>query len=284
MKTRIITSIIIVAIAVPIFVLSGTAVYPIVLALVSGFSLFELLRVLGFEKKLPVAIPSYLIAVALPPIAYFSGDRLVEYVVLLGAVLYAYLLYLLFLSVFSKGKLKFTRMAGVFCIVTYVTLAFAALCAIRSIENGAYFFGIIFICSWVSDVFAFFTGVLFGKHKLIPEISPKKTVEGCIGGIVFATAAMLVYGLIVDLFFDHIQVRYLVLGLMGLVLSAISQVGDLVASSIKREEGVKDYGTLLPGHGGITDRFDSIYAIAVLALIICVLCPPFLSIHSAIIP
>lgn len=284
MKTRIITAILILVIAIPTFVLSGTVVYPIVLALVSGFSLFELLRVLGFEKKLPVAIPSYLNAIALPLIAYFAGDRLADYTIFCGAVLYAYLLYLMFLSVFSKGKLKFTRMAGVFCLTAYVTVAFASLCAIRGIDNGAFFFGIAFICSWVSDVFAFFTGVLFGKHKLIPEISPKKTVEGCIGGIIFATAAMLVYGLIIDLFFDYIEVRYHVLALMGLVLSAISQVGDLVASSIKREEGVKDYGTLLPGHGGITDRFDSVYAIAALVLVICVLYPPFLSIHSAIIP
>ena len=118
-----------------------------------------------------------------------------------------------------------------------------------------------FMIAWATDTFAFATGKLFGKHKLIPEISPKKTVEGAIGGIVFATLAFLLYGFGVELFTD-LTANYLVLAISGAILAVISQIGDLIASLIKREHGVKDYSNLLPGHGGIMDRFDSILAVS----------------------
>ena len=275
MKARVLTSILIVAIAIPTFVLSGYIVYPIVLSLLALMAIFELLRVLGAEKNLAVAIPSYLLALALPIAAYFATEDLTAYFLIATIVVYVFLLYILILSVFSRGKMGFSRVARIFASVTYVVLAFAALSAIRYIENGEFCFGMVFIASWVSDVFAFLVGILIGKHKLIPEISPKKTVEGFIGGIFFATVAMLLYGLLIDLFVADMTVNYIVLGVMGVILSILSQLGDLIASTVKREEGVKDYGSLLPGHGGIMDRFDSVFAIAVLALIICVLFPPF---------
>lgn len=275
MKTRIITSVIIVAIAIPAFLLSGYIVYPIILALLSALTAFELLRVFGYHKRPAVAIPSYLLAISMPIAAYFIASDYTVFFIVCAAALYAYLLYLFMVAVFSKGAIKFSRMAAVFCAIAYSALAFTSTSAIRYIENGVLCFGIIFICSWVSDVFALVVGVLFGKHKLIPEISPKKTVEGLIGGVVFATAAMLLYGFIIDLLVPDKTVNYLVLGVSGVLLSLISQLGDLVASTIKREEGVKDYGTLLPGHGGIMDRFDSILAVSVIALAVCIVFPPF---------
>jgi len=274
MKTRIFTSILIVAIAIPTFLLSEYIVYPIVLAALSGAAMFELLRVLGCHNRPAISIPSYCIGVTLPVCAYFVREWLTCFLLVCVAVIYAFLLYLFMVSIFSRGKIKFSRIAGVFCTVSYATLAFTALCAIRYIENGVFLFGLVFIASWVSDVFALLVGTLLGRHKLIPEISPKKTVEGLIGGVVFATLAMLLYGLIIDCFFADKSVNYLILASMGVGLSLLSQLGDLIASTIKREEGVKDYGTILPGHGGITDRFDSIFAISVLTLIICVVFPP----------
>ena len=274
MKTRILTAILILAVTIPTFIFSGYIIYPIVLSLLSVVSVYELLRVFGFGKNAVIAVPSYALAFGLPLSAYFASGNTSEYFLICSAFVYAYMLYLFMLAVLSKGKIKFSQLAKVFCAIAYVALAFASLSVIRYIENGAYCFGIVFICSWVSDVCALFAGTLFGKHKLIPEISPKKTVEGLIGGVVFGTLAMLLYGFILDMVVDTITVNYLMLGAMGLVLSLIAQVGDLIASTIKREEGVKDYGSLLPGHGGITDRFDSIYAISLLTLIICVIFPP----------
>ena len=275
MKTRILTSMIIGAVAIPTLVLSGTVLYPIVMSLLAVVSVFEMLRVLGYGRNISIAVPAYLIAIAFPLAAYYLTSSIVRSVALGAAVLFDYLLYLLALPVFTKGKLKITGMASVFCTTAYVILAFSALSAVRTLDNGVFYMFIPFICSWVSDVFAYFVGRFFGKHKLIPEISPKKTVEGSIGGIVFAVLAMLLYGFIIDSFFDAINVNYLVLGLMGLILSIISQIGDLIASSLKREYGVKDYGNILPGHGGIADRFDSIFAIAFLVFAFCAAFPPF---------
>ena len=275
MKTRILTSIIIGAVAIPTLVLSGTLLYPIVMSLLAMVSVFEMLRVLGYSKKPAIAIPAYLIALAFPTAAYFAADNIMSCAVIGASVLFVYLLYLFTLPVLTRGELKITGMSAAFCTTTYVILAFSALSAVRTLDNGVFYMFIPFICSWVSDMFAYFVGRLFGKHKLIPEISPKKTVEGSIGGIVFAVLAMLLYGFIVDSFFDAITVNYIVLGLMGFVLSIISQIGDLIASSLKREYGIKDYGNLLPGHGGIADRFDSIFAIALLVLAVCATFPPF---------
>ena len=275
MKTRIITAIIILSVIIPTFMLSGTVVYPIVLSALAVRSVFEMLRVFGFDKSLAVCIPSYLLAFCLPTVAFFHKGDVKDFFMLCLILVYFYMLYLLMVSVVTRAKVKFSQLARVFCAISYVTFAFAALAIIRYINNGAYFFAISFICAWVSDVFALLVGKLIGKHQLIPEISPKKTVEGSIGGIVFATIAMLLYGFLLDRFVDTLEVNYLVLGVMGLVLAIVSQGGDLIASTIKREGGVKDYGHILPGHGGVTDRFDSIYAVAVLALVICVVFPPF---------
>ena len=275
MKTRILTSVLIVAIAVPMFLLSDYIVYPIVLAALSALSVFEMLRVLRFNKKLFISIPSYLIAIALPIGAYFYRYDPKDFFIFCSVIVYLYLLYLLIISVVTRATVKFSSVTRVFCAASYVTLAFSALSIIRYIDNGVYCFVIPFICSWASDVFALVVGRIFGKHPLIPEISPKKTVEGSIGGVVFATAAMLLYGYLLDVFVESLSANYIVLGVMGLVLSMISQAGDLIASTIKREEGVKDYGNILPGHGGITDRFDSVYAVAFIALVICVVFPPF---------
>ena len=277
MKTRILTAIAIAAVVIPTLIFSGTLLYPIVMSALSVMAVFEMLRVLGYAKKPAVVLPAYLIALAFPTAAYFASADIIKYAVIGASVLFIYLLYLLTLSVLTKGELKITGMSAAFCTTVYVILAFSALSAVRTLDNGAFYMLIPFICSWVSDTFAYFVGRLLGKHKLIPEISPKKTVEGSIGGVVFAVLAMLLFGFIVDSFFGDITVNYLVLGLMGFVLSIISQIGDLIASSLKREYGVKDYSNLLPGHGGIADRFDSIFAIALLVLAICAAFPPFIT-------
>ena len=140
---------------------------------------------------------------------------------------------------------------------------------------GVFVIILVFMVSWVTDVGAYFVGMLLGKHKLIPEISPKKTVEGAIGGIVVATSAYLLYGFVLDTLIPDMSVNYLFLGVFGFLLSIFSQLGDLVASLIKREYGVKDYGRIFPGHGGILDRFDSTISVSVVLMILCLVFPPF---------
>lgn len=129
-----------------------------------------------------------------------------------------------------------------------------------------------FICAWSCDTFAYFTGRFFGKHKLIPHVSPNKTVEGSVGGVVGAMVICIVYLLIVKNVFDtnmlqwsNVVVEGAVYGLVG---GALSQLGDLIASAIKRDTGIKDFGWIFPGHGGFMDRFDSVMFIAPIMFIL----------------
>ena len=115
---------------------------------------------------------------------------------------------------------------------------------------------------------AYFSGVTLGKHKLCPAISPKKTIEGSIGGIIFCIIGCVAYRLILASFHDNLPPVW-IFAVLGFVVSIVSQIGDLMFSLIKRRYGLKDYGILFPGHGGVLDRFDSVIATAPLILIVC---------------
>ncbi len=138
---------------------------------------------------------------------------------------------------------------------TVVPLSFIYM--VRMSQFGEYLVWLIFICAWGSDTGAYFTGRSLGKHKLTPSLSPNKTVEGAIGGVVVATILAFIYGLIITRMRSNVDiaVNCAIIGAVGAVLS---QFGDLAASAIKRQSGVKDFGNLIPGHGGVLDRFDSI--------------------------
>ena len=138
--------------------------------------------------------------------------------------------------------------------------------------NGRYLIMVAFILAFTSDSGAYFVGRAFGKHKLAPVISPKKTVEGLIGGVLSAVLFMVVYAIILQFGF-HFRVNYgwaIVYGILG---SLASVLGDLTFSVIKRQTGIKDYGKLLPGHGGILDRFDSMVVVGPLTEAMILLMP-----------
>ena len=145
----------------------------------------------------------------------------------------------------------------------------------REATGGEYYWYFIFIGAWVTDTFAYFSGRLFGKHKLIPAVSPKKTVEGAIGGAVCCALVAMLYGLVIGKCFDGVSPNYLVLAVSGLLIAVVSQIGDLAMSAIKRQYGIKDYGKLLPGHGGLLDRFDSCMAVTILLTFINAYFPLF---------
>ena len=265
MRIRTITSAFILAVTVPLVIFSQYLIYPIALALCSLLAVFELLRVIGVEKKWIVSVPAYIIAPILPLCSYFvSGEEKnqMQYMLYAVAVIFAYMLYMMSVAVFSKGKLTMVAVSEVFLTVSYVVISFTSLCLVRYLRHGLFFLMLVFIVAWVCDSAAYIFGSLFGRHKLIPEISPKKTVEGAIGGVVVTALASVFFGFMVDVFTEGITPDYLVLALTGLVLSVVAQLGDLIASLIKREHGAKDYGNVLPGHGGIMDRLDSIIMIA----------------------
>ena len=152
--------------------------------------------------------------------------------------------------------------------VVYIIAAFTALVYVRDLMYpGLFVFLLCLICSFATDIFAYFTGYLFGKHKLIPAVSPKKTVEGAIGGVVFCVLFLLLFGFIIEVSVGA-KANYLVLAIGGIFISVVSQIGDLVMSLIKRKYGIKDYGKLFPGHGGVLDRCDSVLAVTIVITII----------------
>ena len=252
MLKRTITAIVAIAVFIPICYFSDTVVFPLAMTALSLIAVYEMLHCLGMKAP-AVVIPSYLLGL-LPLLPRFAGENAVE---LMLASCVMYLILILAADVFSRGKLDFADSAASFTGVFYVTVSFAAIVLLRGV--GHYFYLLTFIGPWVSDTFAYLTGRFFGRHKLIPEVSPKKTVEGSIGGIVFAAVGFVITALVIRRFFDpSVSPNYIVLAISGAVISVISQIGDLSASVIKRRYGVKDYGWLFPGHGGVMDRFDSV--------------------------
>ncbi len=276
MKQRTITGAILAAILIPIILLSEYIIYPITLSLLCLMAVYEVLSVLGASKRYAIAVPSYLMALALPSSAYFWQNMNKEaYIFSLVTVIIGYMIYLFFVLILRRdNSLTYSRIAEIFTMISYVVISFTALSLVMYIDNGTYYFWLVLLAACITDIFAYLTGMLIGKHKLAPEISPKKTIEGSLGGMFFATLSFVIYGIIVDLV-TELQVNYVWLILLGIVLSVVGQIGDLLASVIKREHGVKDYGNLLPGHGGIMDRFDSVLAVAMVMLVICHYLPPF---------
>ena len=267
LKTRIISAVIGLLILFPVLWFSDTILFPIVLALCAAIAAYEIATCVG-ARAWYVLIPSMVFAAYGPLLTEWVSSTVKSYIAFLAMMAFAYLFLLLTIAVFTRGKLKFSCVAEVAIGVVYATVGFTSIALLRRIPDGEYLFGMIFVAAWMTDTMAYFTGRLLGKHKLCPEISPKKTVEGSVGGIVFCALSFLLYGFIVHKI-SGLTPNYIMLFLSGLALSVVSQIGDLAASLIKREHGVKDYGKLMPGHGGVMDRFDSILAVAPILLCLC---------------
>lgn len=265
MKTRVITAAVLIAVLIPVLVFSSTPVYPAFFLLLTVIGLFELFRCVGQQKNLVATVPCYLLAaVFLASTRYFPADKIAG---ILGLSSFFVMAWQLCVSVFSGEGYKVTSASLVGVMTVYICFGFSSLVFLRDIEGGEVVFLLPFLLPWISDSFAYFSGRAFGKHKLIPEVSPKKTVEGAVGALVCTPLIALLYGFIVSLVTDYLP-NYPLLAIAGVVVSAISQCGDLIASLIKRQFGIKDYSSLFPGHGGVLDRFDSVLITGPFLLII----------------
>jgi len=246
---RVISGICLVAITAPALYFGGWFLYALCLV-ISLVGNFELLRVAGLEKS-PLGICAYVAT-----IAYYMTMLSPDHSIL---VLVAAFLAQMSVYVFTFPKYKAENVMWSFFGIIYVTVMLAYIYETRTLDNGVYLVWLIFVSSWGNDTFAYFTGVLIGKHKMAPVLSPKKSVEGAIGGIAGATILGIIYGSIVSTRMSEVigspVLTFAVASCVGAILAI---VGDLAASAIKRNYNVKDYGKLIPGHGGILDRFDSV--------------------------
>lgn len=248
-RTRLISGIILVILAV-LFIFLGGDILLAVMGLISLIGMYELYRVLNIHKEL-LAIIGYLACVV-----FFVNLRF-GFIPDILMFVFGYMIILMFIYVFAYPKYDAAKLMTVFFGVFYVAGMLSYIYKIRMLEGGLYLTFLIFICSWGCDTFAYCFGKLFGKHKMSPRLSPKKSVEGAVGGVV---GTGLLAALYCYIFKDslHIGVQEIVvLSVLSAVCGLISMVGDLTASAIKRNYDIKDYGKLIPGHGGILDRFDS---------------------------
>lgn len=153
-------------------------------------------------------------------------------------------------------KYNYLDIAVTIVTFIYVPVFFSFIYLVNAKANGNFLIWLIFIGAWLCDTTAYYIGKQFGKHKLCPEVSAKKTIEGSIGGLLGSALGCGIYGILINKYIPHIPAYHYII--IGLLCGIFCQFGDLAASSIKRFVGVKDYSNLIPGHGGILDRFDSI--------------------------
>ena len=267
MLTRVITSMVALFVLIPVLILSDTWVLPIAVAVCCFIANYEMLKCVGALKKPLLSSPLLSLSFALP-ITVRACDSLERYCLSYMAVVLLVLLYLLAVLVFSKGSIGVETISVASVMSFYVTFGFSSIVLLHDFfALGNYTYLLVFVGAWITDVFAYFCGRLFGKHKLIPEVSPKKTVEGSIGGTLFSGIAFVVFGLIIKSIENDAYQGYVQLFVFGLVAALVAQIGDLCMSALKRHYGIKDFGRVFPGHGGMLDRFDSILAVAIVLLI-----------------
>jgi phosphatidate cytidylyltransferase len=228
----------------------------------------ELYRVFQMEKE-PLALCGYLFT-----IGYYIMLRvqpMIEATCNWYMLLFmGYLICVMVLFVAQYPSIQTNQMMAGFFGFFYVTVMLSYLYQIRRLEDGAYLVWLAFICSWGCDTSAYCVGMLCGKHKMAPKLSPKKSVEGAIGGVLGAALLGFLYACAIRAW-GGVDVSGFQFAIIGAAAGAISQIGDLGASAIKRFQNIKDYGTLIPGHGGILDRFDSVIFTAPIIYYLCIL-------------
>lgn len=251
-KTRLLSGIVLVILAL-ITIISGNLVLFCTLLGISLIGMQELYRAMGVRDDRFNALE----------LAGYGGAVIFYLTILLGQPKYE-MIALLFglvgimcVYVFAYPKYRAEQVMAAFFGIVYVAVMLSYIYQTRNLEDGKFIVWLIFICSWGSDTCAYCVGMLIGKHKMAPKLSPKKSVEGGIGGIAGAALIAVLYALAIN-HWGNAGVSVASFAMIGAAGGAISQIGDLAASAIKRNHDIKDYGKLIPGHGGILDRFDSI--------------------------
>lgn len=266
MKNRVIFGIIGTAVGVGSLCIIFVPVYlGFMISLISVAAVYEIMTVSKIENKALLAVTAAVAAFIPSELEYRVLDRLGIPTSLAVTV---YVMLLLTIMIACYGSTRFEHIATALVSSIVVPYAFSCYILVRDAYELApdYFdkkrcFYLLLtgmFCTWITDTFALFTGIKFGKHKLAPKISPKKSVEGAVGGVVGALLSNVVLWFIFDRFvFDERFIPLWAAMLLSVVLSLSSMLGDISASVIKRNNGAKDFSNLIPGHGGIMDRFDS---------------------------
>lgn len=275
MHERTKTAVIGLSLAAVILYFSNTVVLNITISVLSVLALYELFKAVSLTNYKFLTGFSLLYGIVIPfiPLNYYKNALLV------GAFLYVLVGFCVLIKHHQTLKAEFIGFA--FLVSIFLPLAFSTLIYLRDIygfATGIFYLIYGLIAAWMADIGGLFAGMFFGKRKLAPEISPKKTVEGAVGGFLLAFVCVLLFSFIFEKFAPLVlggsyQINYAVVILSSPVFTVLSIIGDLSASVIKRQHGVKDYGNLMPGHGGVMDRFDSALFVFPLLYIMATFCP-----------
>lgn len=218
---------------------------------ICSIAIWEIFHVVGIYNKKPLVILAYVGIFFINFNHYIKDGRMTNLFII------AYIFILLINLILFYEKINFTDISLVTLSIIYIGFSLVHVIYIRQLEYGGMLLWFVFLGAWVTDTAAYFTGMRFGKHKLIEKISPKKTIEGCIGGFAGCFLSFIIISSLIQ-FFNNVNIDYLSVTILSIICSGVAQIGDLVASAIKRQYHYKDFGTIMPGHGGILDRFDSI--------------------------
>lgn len=269
MKIRIIVAVIAIPLLLLLIFFAPLWAFSILVGLISAGAAYELLRCA--DKDMPLRFKIYASFVGLiTPVAcaFTEGSTVTNTAMyLLALVMFTELM----LSFRGEEHIKLETVLQVIFAGGVMPLLLSALVRVGLRDNSSVYLLLPFVAAFSSDSGGYFAGKYFGKHKVFPHLSPNKTLEGCIGAMISAVAVMLIYGLLLMLL--KYRVNYLYLVLYGIFGSLACQLGDLAFSAVKRQYGVKDYGKLIPGHGGMLDRFDSMHFTAPMIEILVLLLP-----------
>jgi phosphatidate cytidylyltransferase len=272
MRARILVAVIFVPLLFVILYFLPPVATALFVAALCALGAWEMLRTVGAGALRRLVAYSCIAGAAIPLGVFWLPEILV-----VRAVLIVFLC-----AIFAEGVAAAVRekafpvlylFAAVFAGIIIPTL-FSSLVKLRQLDSGQLYVLIPFIVAFITDGGAYFVGVFFGKRHIFPHVSPKKSLEGCIGGIATVVAASALFGVILK-YAAGLSPDFFALVLYGLLGGVVTELGDLAFSLIKREYGVKDYGSLLPGHGGILDRFDSMIFAAPVLYLLAVLMPAF---------
>lgn len=247
--TRLLSGIVLLAIVISTGIIGGPVFWGLV-TLISLIAVFEFHRMVKLEKSLLLYV-NMLLCLGLDLALFFKNTELADAIPVLA------LLALMAIYVIGYPKFEAKQIFASYTGFIYTSVLLSFLYRVRA-EEGVLMLWLVFIGTWGSDTCAYCFGCLLGKHKAFPVLSPKKSVEGCIGGVAGTALIAGIYAVCVNRFVEGSSVSVIMFVLIGIAASVISQLGDLAASAMKRNYEIKDYGKLIPGHGGILDRFDSI--------------------------
>lgn len=258
--TRLLTSFLILAIfAVMVVASFFDYVFELTVSLLSMMCIYEAINAIGFAKSKRFLIPSLVYAFLVPLSFTIVGYINKSPYYLIIVLTFIYMIAFILISMLNYSKIKFNDAATVMFVSLVITCFLSNIILLRRIsEHGLFYMLLVIVCfSWATDVFAYLVGMCIGRHRFAPNISPKKTIEGSLGGTLAAVAVTLAAVLIYKST-CKVDVNIPLALLYALICSFVGQIGDLAFSYIKRSYNIKDFGNLLPGHGGVLDRLDSL--------------------------